>query len=102
MLSYSASALKMRKGLKNTTVAFLHSWFCHGEGKQNPLKHGRRIQERGHVASGKYLLPFYSMLTTFALMAPHLQLSGSLCATNSSSQRSKLWLSCPSLLQTWA
>lgn len=103
MLSYSASALKMRKGLKNTTVAFLLSWFCHGEGKQNPLKHGRRIRKRGYKASRKYLLlPFHSILNTFALMAPHLQLSGSFCARSSSSQRSRLWLSCPLLPQTWA
>lgn len=103
MLSYSASALKMRKGLKNTTVAFLLSWFCHGEGKQNPLKHGRRIRKREYKASRKYLLlPFHSMLNTFALMAPHLQPSGSFCARSSSSQRSRLWLSCPLLPQTWA
>lgn len=102
MLSYSASALKMRKGFKKTTGAFLLSWFCCGEGKQNPLKYGRRIQERGHMASKKSLLPFHSMLNTFALMAPHLQLSDSLCARSSSCQRSRWWLFCPSLLQTWA
>lgn len=68
----------------------------------NPLKHGRKIWERGHKASKKYLLPFHSVLNTFALTAPHLQRSGSLCARSSSSQRSRLWPSCPSLLQTWA
>lgn len=103
MLSYKCLCfLKMRKDPKNATVAFLLSWFCHGEGKQNPLKHGRRIWERRHKASKKYLLPFHSMLNTFALMAPHLQLSGSLCARSSSSQRSRLWPSCLSLLRTWA
>lgn len=82
-------------------LSFYFPGFTMGKGN-NPLKHGRRIWERGHKASKKYLLPFHSVLNTFALTAPHLQLSGSLCARSSSSQRSRLWPSCPSLLQTWA
>lgn len=68
----------------------------------NPLKHGRNIGERGHQVSKQHLLPFHSKLSTFASTAPRLQLSGSLCVRSSSSQRSRLWLSFPSLLQTWA
>lgn len=61
-----------------------------------------RYRKDGHKASKKFLLPFRSMLNIFALMAPRLQLRGNPCARSSSSQRSRWWLSCPSLLQTWA
>lgn len=73
-----------------------------GKGSRTHSNMEGSYRKDGHKASKKFLLPFCSMLNTFALMAPHLQLSGSPCARSSSSQRSRLWLSCPSLLQTWA